>query len=404
MARKILLAWELGGGSGHAARLAAISDIFVRHAYEPVLAVQRADTVHSVALKRGTILEAPLWPGLHGQHALAVQGPQASFGDTLGDLGLDDPATVEFLIGEWERLIGDVQPVALVADFAPAALLTAYGRLPTIAIGNGYTLPPTDARTFALLKSDAPRKYDEQALLRSTNAALRRCGRGEIDRLPAIFSADRNCITTFVELDPYAPRSFASYLAPTLSAWSRKPDANGNEIFVYLPEYVTSSPAILASIETVARHGKPVRLFIPKLDSKIGASLSAAGVAVETQPVRLDEVAQASSLIVSHGGLGMTCFALAAGIPHAIVAWETEKALNGQAVERLGAGRYARPSRNNPLEATLLAQFILETAENTQLATTAKAISPRFAARLTEDPVVEIAMDTLALIESRPDR
>jgi rhamnosyltransferase subunit B len=180
MSRKVLLAWELGGGLGHAVRLVAVSESLARRGFDPVLVARRPDSFQIVGLeaKSRAALQAPLWPGLLPGASQPVQGPQASLGDSLGDLGLTDAPTITSLIREWDRIFASVRPLALVAEFAPASLLAAAGKIPSVAVGNGYTLPPPSMPDFPLLRSDvSARKYEEPTMLRAVNRALAACGR-----------------------------------------------------------------------------------------------------------------------------------------------------------------------------------------------------------------------------------
>ena len=174
MSRKVVLTWELGGGLGHVARLAAVSEALARRGLEPVLVARSTDSLRAwgIDATERDALNAPLWPGLMPGASSPVQGPQASLGDSLGDLGLNDASTIASLIGEWDRIFARVKPLALVADFAPASLLAAAGRIPSVAIGSGYALPPADVPEFPLLRSDVPvRKYEERILLDAVNRA-----------------------------------------------------------------------------------------------------------------------------------------------------------------------------------------------------------------------------------------
>jgi rhamnosyltransferase subunit B len=401
MSRKVVLTWELGGGLGHAARLVAVSEALARRGFEPVLVARRPDSLEVLgfgATERDA-LKAPVWPGLIPGALPPVHGRQASLGDSLGDLGLTDASTIASLIGEWDRIFAGVKPNALVADFAPASLLAAAGRIPSVAIGSGYALPPATVPEFPLLRPDvSARKYQERVLLEAVNRALVASGRQELDRLPQIFAADRQCVACFEETDPYATLRDGPNLAPFLPPWSRAGADRGEEIFVYLPEHVASNPAVAIAIAQVVGAGKVVRIFVPDLDAAIAGRFVSAGALLETAPVPLDDLARRTSLVVYHGSLGIASFALAAGIPQIVIAHDTEKRLVGQAIERLGAGHSVALSSHSPLEGALLAQFVLETAADETLRTAVRSIAPEFVRRLGKAPAEEVAEEVAGLV------
>lgn len=251
---------------------------------------------------------------------------------------------------------------------------------------------PASASEFSILKADVDaKKYDEAKLLEVVNKALERTGRSTLNRLPQIFAADRSVVACFAETDPYAQLRDTPYAGPFLTPWNARPAGEGNEIFAYLAERVALYPAVLAALENVARSGRTIRAFVPNLDHNVAERLTAAGVTIEPAPVPLDEIAWRSGLIISHGGLGIVSFALAAGLPQLVIALDTEKLFTGQALERLGTGRCIRVKQNNPLEIPLLTQVILETAANEALAARARSLAPDFVRRLEPRPEEVVA-------------
>ncbi|MCC6949027.1 MAG: hypothetical protein IT539_14780 [Bradyrhizobiaceae bacterium] len=401
MSRSVLLAWELGAGRGHILRLAQTTRALEARGLDTIYAVQRLDTLQAASVDptRGGHFQAPIWPGLLSTSGVGLPGLQATLGDILADLGLRNGKVVEYALAGWDTIFSHVRPSAVVADYSPMCLLAARGRIPTLATGNGFTLPPAHLERFPILRPEREDpKYDEPALLESLNGALRATSRHPIDRLPAVFTADRTCLGGFTEIDPYAADRRTSYLAPFIPSWDPDVRKEGNEIFVYLPEYIHSYPSILTALESVAAAGSTLRLYAPNLDQTIAQRLASAAVAVERQPLPLESIARRTRLIVSHGGCGTVSFALASGIPQVVIAFDTEKLLTGTALEKLQAGRLVRLQRDNPLEAALLGQVILEAHADDRLAETARSLAPGFLARLQEDPaecvadqVVEIA-------------
>ncbi|MEX2127994.1 MAG: nucleotide disphospho-sugar-binding domain-containing protein [Xanthobacteraceae bacterium] len=245
---------------------------------------------------------------------------------------------------------------------------------------------------------DSVRKYEEESLLAAVNVALHRLGRQALDRLPAIFAADAAIVATFAELDPYARERDGTYAAPFVPSWDRATPSGGSEIFVYFAETIAAFPAVIASIEHVVRTERTVRLHVPNLDAGIERWLAAAGVSVERMPVPFGQIAARSRLIVSHGSCGIASASLAAGIAQAIIPTDLEKRLIGDAVQRTGAGRSFRTSRDNPLEGALLGQAIVEALHDEALAASARALAPGFAKRLETDPADVVARQVAELV------
>lgn len=391
------MAWELGSGRGHALTLASIAATLREGGCTPVFAALRPDTVAGFdsAGRADHLLQAPIWPGLFATRDPDADRRQATLGDLLADLGLKTPTVVRSLVSAWEEIFRRVDPAAIVADYAPAALLAARGRLPAVAVGNGFTLPPADTDRFARIAADedcSEPKYDESALLETIGKVLGQTGRTPLTRLPQLFAADRSCVATFVELDPYAATRRTRYSAPFLPAGRDVVRGDGRELFVYLSdERLRRNAAPVRAISTLAGEGLSIRAYIPGVSAEMRGALDTAGVKLETTPLSLTDIARSSRLILSHGSLGMVSAALAAGIPQIVIPFDGEKRLIGQALERLGVGRSLRLQQGNPLEPALLAAAIRETIEDEKSAATAKALAPSFANRLMPDPAEEVA-------------
>lgn len=334
----VLLAWELGANQGHVTALGAVARELRALGAQVTIAAQRLDALRTLRpLPEGLrVVQSPVWPGLlvtAGFHS--TQAP-ASFGDILGNLGLRDSGVVEFMLLAWEGLLAGLRPDLVVADFAPMAQLAARGRLPVVAIGNGFTLPPCQTHAFPRLRQATP-VFEEARLLEAVNLGLKRAGRRGLDHLPDILSADLRLPHTFEIFDPYGSLRREPLRAPILPGWTPTPKACGDEVFVYFSDIAAKPERIY---DALAGLGKGVRLYVPNLPASVASILAAAGVAVESKPLTAPDIARRSRLVVSHGGLGLVSMTLAAGLPQLVLAPDLEKRLIGKAIEKLGVGRH----------------------------------------------------------------
>ena len=234
---RVLLAWEWGGNSGHIVRLASIADQLLARGHQVDIVLQRPDGLRQARhlVDRVTLRQAPLWPGQllwGGQLTLPLA---STYGDILANFGLSDSGTLEFLLRAWDQVFADARPDVVVADFAPAATLAAQGRIPTIVVGTGYTVPPAHLEAFPVFHPDRDRpNISEPQLLAVANRALERLKRPPLPCLPAIAIADRSHPAVFAELDPYASHRLARPLPPFLSG-TPMPAGGGDALFAYLP-------------------------------------------------------------------------------------------------------------------------------------------------------------------------
>ncbi|MDF8334826.1 hypothetical protein [Novosphingobium cyanobacteriorum] len=335
---RILLAWELGGNSGHAARLAAISRGLLDAGHHVTLAVQRPDAFRNARDLEGRVAlrQAPVWPGLWRHGGADPLGEPASFGDVLANLGFTDSGSVEYLLRAWDGLLADCAPDALIADFAPLALLAARGHMPRMAVGTGFTVPPADGPCFPPFAPDARPLVAEPMLLDVINRALERLGRPQLARLPELIAAEAMLPGAFPLLDPYAGRRAEALLPPFLSgATPLQPGPPGNAVFAYLPGLRPESAAA-AALARAAGAGLRVGLHAPGLSPSQADALSATGIGLLAHPLPPAEIVRQARLVVCAGGQGLVSLALAAGLPLAIAPANIEQRLTARALAATG--------------------------------------------------------------------
>jgi len=381
---RVLLGWELGAGRGHAVWIARIARSLRARGHEPVLAVQQVGALAG----EGDVWQAPLWPGQIVALARRAPASPRSMGDILATLGLADGAAVQGILHGWDRLLAAVRPDLVAADFAPGLMMAARGRLPLLACGNGFTLPPSGLDRFPVLGGGAARD-DEGELLDRLNGALSSCGRPPLPALPGLFAGDVMLVATFAELDPYRAWRPSGQCAPVTDG--PVPMAgSGRGLFVYL-----SAPARLPAgfIEGVAAARLPTALHARGLAAADVARLRNAGLRVEPEPVPFARIAQETSLLLSQGGLGFVSSGLLAGLPQLVLPCDMEKGLTGQAVEAAGLGACLSP---HGFRADALAEMLQRLAGDSALAARARAAAADFRARTATTAEEE----TLAAIEA----
>lgn len=329
---RVLLGWELGAGTGHAVRLGRIAARLAADGHHVALALQRLDAGRA-APAGASLWQAPVWPRLLSPLGAAAGAPPSTMGDILFRLGLDDEDRFAGLIAGWDSLFAATRPDVIVADFAPALLAAARGRVPSVLVGVGFDAVPAHLERFPSLTGTDPAQ-DETEMLGRVQAALARSGRGIADRLPALFAADRVLAGCFTELDPYASWRRLPLVAPSVADPLGLP-GRGEELFLYGSAPLLRSRALF---DGLVRARVPVRVWFPDATPAQRRDLEAAGFRVEHAPLPFATIAERSRVVMSHGGLGLVSSALAAGLPQIIVHYDLEKRLTGEAVTRLRLG------------------------------------------------------------------
>ena len=373
---RILLGWELGGGNGHTSRLLDLAALLAERGHQPLFAPQQIGPFAA----HGPTWQAPVWPRL--LEALARRYPRnpETMGDALAYLGLDDPQAVAAMILAWDRLLADAKPDAVVAEYAPMLQLAARGRVPTLAYGTGFTLPPADLPQFPGLFGN-PAVLAEPPLLAAVNDALRQAARKPLAALPEIFAADRSLVVTFTELDPYRQWRRGPVKAPAIVGPIPLSSGEGREVFVYFNGRMTRPDSFWQAL--AATH-LPVRLHDPQLGDKGIATLEAAGIAVARQPLPFAAIAANARLLVSHGGNGIVSSGLLAGLPQIIIPFDGEKRLTASAIA--GTAGCLQASFDS-----IDVDFLRATWSDRTLLDQAQAAAPAFRARMAKPAEAEAA-------------
>jgi rhamnosyltransferase subunit B len=389
MNNRVLLAWELGGGRGHAHIAGWVACALKRRGFEPILAVQQLEAIQSISTDLGDTryLQAPVWPGVIRSRSYASPGINVTLGDVLAEAGIRSPAATRHMLRAWDELLALLKPAAVVADYAPGVLLAARGRLPTVAVGEGFTLPPSAMESFPHLVDDAVRpKYAESDVLESVNSVLRESSRAQLSYLPEVFSADRSCTAAFTEFDAYRDFRRQPNAGPWVPEWDRTVVREGNELFGYFSIQAPFQTVIVRALMEVVKSGISVRVHMPQLGAEALSLLEEVGIVVERAPVPFADIQRRSRLVVSLGSLSFVACALVAGLPQIIFPLGISKYVAGDAIGRIGSGRSINIDEDNPLEPALLAQAMIEAFGDDALSARAKEVAPNFNRRLEPRP------------------
>jgi len=373
---RFLLGWELGANRGHLVRLAKVARGLVDAGHEVTVASQRL--TRSIELPAGVALwQAPVWPRILANVG-ALGGPLPNtMGDILVRLGFDQPDNLPALILAWHEIFAAVRPDVVMADFAPALVTAARGRIPTVIAGMGFDNPPPHLPRFPSLTGQ-PAAYSEEPLLERLNGAMAAAGLARLDHLPQLFETTRVLVGTFTELDPYAQWRTEPVIAPSVSEPLGEA-GQGEEVFLYADPVLLRQGSLW---EGLVRSALPVRVHAQGASASQQAELTKLGFIVEPKPIPFARIAERSRLLMSYGSLGFTSSALATGIPSVTVHYDLEKALTGQAITRLQLGGHVHAAA---IQAEAFATSLRQLYQNDSFQRRARDLAPEFRARLSPD-------------------
>jgi hypothetical protein len=212
---KVLCAWELGGGLGHALPLLRIGsylrnrDIEVVHAFADVAAVPMN---FDRSLR---VVQAPLCKRKLQADAIVAE----TFADVLMQAGYADIDVLGSQLKAWKDLLELLDVKILITDFAPTAAIAGKCLgLPVLGVGTGFCNPPCTWPPF-----DLASPLSGMAISRIEHVKATIAGASEVvfgGRTPAperLLTPTRLLLTCWRELDHYAqrePDEVTSYIGP----------------------------------------------------------------------------------------------------------------------------------------------------------------------------------------------
>ena len=347
---RVLLAWEFGGDLGHVRRGLAIARRLRDRGHEPLLAFGDIGPF-------GALDDGIAWAQAPKLATPVVQDPSPlNASDILLSLGFADDAGLAGALRAWDGLFRLWMPAALIADYAPTALLAARAAgLPRVAIGSGFSEFPAGApmpslRPWVALDPSHLEQRDARLVASVGRAFERAFPRAPAPRHAAeVFQADAQIICTWPRFDPFGPRDDVEYFGPQDDGAHTRPVSwlthARPRIFAYLKPRDPRFPSIVSALKEAA--GEAI-VAAPGLDPREAAALSGARVRVFAEPVALDETLRDADLCVNHSGAGTAAVAAALGVPQALLPMQLEQYLVARRLVETGAARMIEPDALPP--------------------------------------------------------
>lgn len=394
---RVLFGWEFGAGLGHLTRFRPIGDRLVAEGVEVVLALQdvdRAGPFLDPATARPRpgyrLLQAPRW-NIPGDPAIR-KIPTHSFADVLRLIGYGHRDPLARRLTAWEGVLDTVRPDVVVGDFSPTLNLAARGRVPSVVVGNGYTIPPA-GRPLPPIRpwQDQLERFSldhEAQLLDAANAALQARGAAPIDHLADAFSGDETFVFSLPLVDPYARFRTAPTLAPFNMPRGIRPlpwdERRKRGVFLYLP---AGHAHLKVALDALAASGVAGEAHLGNLSAGAEARFARPGVTLHGEPQDFAAVMPAARLVIHHGGLSTAVAALMAGTPQLILPWNLEHLVTARAVESTGAATVVPSDR---ADAKSLERAIRTLVDDRERAAKAAAAAAGFDLGNPEDGVAAV--------------
>ena len=338
MERIVLLAWEMGAGLGHTRRLLAVANALRDDGFEPVLAQKKIQTLaYSVREAGIAVVPTPPVTSLAPKDALFRA---STYADIMAITGYADPDILEAALGAWDGLLRFINPSAIVGDYCPILPMAARGRVPFLAFGDGFVVPPHEPPDFPPLSMDGIAMKSADAIKADANILLRKRGQPRIQSLGQLVAGDAQVVCTFPELDIYSEYRTEPALGPLNELPSVRPPPAEKRLFVYLSaEFAGTMHALKAVMESEI----PAEGFIRDASPGLRQTLCDGGMTLHDKLPDLAERLSHASVILHHGGIGTMETALAMGCPQLLMTRHLEQQLNAVNLKQYHVCRILKP-------------------------------------------------------------
>lgn len=319
---KVLFGWQLGAGQGHIQRLAALARTLEGEGVEPVFAL-KSYNIKGISFP-WQIVFAP---------SLRFSGREDSytFADILETYGFGNANQLRSHLQAWQSILAEVKPSLIIADHAPGLVLAARGIVPTVVVGDGFTVPPP-VEVFPLLRFPAPPESEvrQEQVSNTVRSVV------NLDApLGQVLNGDANFIYSIPQLDHYRHlRTSDQYVSVHTAPIPSNLHNSKGSAWAYLADDYPHRNLVLQTL-------RPQSDFKP-----------------------LTEVLAGKSLAIHHGGLTTAITCLLAGIPQLILRRHLEQHLNGIRLSGLGvATMLNKPTWEGLLIAQAQAYTLTENAK-----------------------------------------
>ncbi|MEW4490418.1 nucleotide disphospho-sugar-binding domain-containing protein [Thalassoglobus sp. JC818] len=327
--KKILLGWDLGAGIGYTLQLRDIANSLAKSGHSPTLALRSIETAHQYLRDCDfPVLQAPYLIGRLTRSAQRDGFFPTSFTDLMACNGFGSEDHLYSMLRGWRDLIDLVKPDLIVGRYCPLLTLAAYGRIPVVLFGAGYSTPPVHEDDFPVLWPEIEPYANSSDVLGVIERVQRRFSSAVPQKLTDAYRGERRVIATLPQLDPYR----SCRIEPCFGPFDPAPPpvlAHKKNFYAYfsgageLPFKVGDAlmqSDLQGTVYIRDSNGFEFNGQNPRIQSLTSAP-------------KLSEIVRDSAVVIHHGGLGTTQAALLAGRPQILLPQVTDQFLSANGLK-----------------------------------------------------------------------
>ncbi|HMR36558.1 hypothetical protein [Amaricoccus sp.] len=340
------MAWELGGGLGHVARLARLAKLLLDRGAEVLVATRPGTNwnwAFAVSARYGNRFRLINAPVVDPQDAATwIVAKKETLADALVGFGYDRPELVFQSADLWNSIMARLRPDLVISDSAPSLNLTAAGRVPLVCVGPPFLVPPR-GRSLPPLRLgvqdvSARGRRQERRVLETVNLIRR------ANRLPSyqfcsdVWHGDLTFVAGPPDLDPHAWDTSRIHAGPFDMAPAAAATATQTDVYIYLPRSAKAGRQLVQHFTGI---GLSCIAYVGGGDAM---RVQEQGAIFLDRPAALLAQLAECRLFAHEGGLASTWAALRTETPQLILPLDAEKANTAALAARLSPDVFAHRS------------------------------------------------------------
>lgn len=367
---KILVGYERGENLGHYRRLAPVAEALAAEGHQVVFFLRNPYDCRAQLTKSPLpFIQSPdLVPANPAEREPKSMG---SYSDIMAYCGFGRLETLFTATLAWRTLFDQIRPDVIVCDHSPVICFAAYGRIPVIQAGSGFTLPPAEGDAFPGFQPKKQATVPPEKIVAVMNEVQSRLGGPPVPSVTAPLRSFGRLVCTLQGLDPYKNIRRDPVIGPTEGLLPPLPQPDKPRLFVYLGIEHRVTSKLLAALKA---SDLPAEAYVRGMTDATAKKFLRPGLTFYRSPQPIRQVLARATLAIHHGGSGMSLACCSAGRPQLVLPIHEETLLNAQALQRVGVG-------------TMISQKVLESDGAARLAEVEANPRRRERARIIADEI-----------------
>ena len=370
----VLIGYEYGLGMGHLARMLPIARALLARNHRVVFFLRNLRECAKILIKE----KVPILPVIDMTARIPELGTPLrfhSYSDFIASVGCYYPDNLFTVTFSWETIFDIYKPDLIICDHSPNCCFAAFGRIPVVLMGDGFTLPPAHDPVFPVIHGASP-VIDTDQLLENMRIVQKMRGQKIPQTITEPFRTAARLFCTLPELDHYPLMRRDTVIGPPPNDMLEPVEPPTEpHWFAYLKAGFPSMGRILESLCDVKIPGE---VYISGLTREMEARLKRSNIVVHHEPPPMNEILPHVSVVLHHGGNGVSCAALSAGRPQLVVPMYQETQLTGERLRRIGVGHVLTME---DVQSGNVGNSLLEVVENRAMMERAQTVSRNIHAR-----------------------